>query len=222
MFYRIYRSERVILIATGGFSGSSIGVKLKFHRVHPLRFLSCGWIAVLAMMLVAIGHPNHDAIAEVDWNSETGSLEVALRVNAHELERVVSTAAGKALDLDDATSTEPLKKYIAAKMRCLDGEGKPVEMKWVGAEIRVRSAWIYFEFPVGKLSEEAVTKCSLANTVFFDEYEDQTNTVAFRLRPDDGRSFYRFSKDRPIVKLSPAEEKDTQELKSSEPTVENE
>jgi hypothetical protein len=222
MFYRIDSSVRVILIATGEFSGSIVRVKLKFHRVHPLRLLSCGWIAVLAMMLVAIGHPNHDAIAEVDWNSETGSLEVALRVNAHELERVVSMAAGKALDLDDAASTEHLKKYIAAKVRCLDGKGEPVEMKWVGAEIRVRSAWVYFEFPVGKLSEEAVTKCSLANTVFFDEYEDQMNTVAFRLRPNDGRSFYRFSKDRPIVKLTPVEAKNMKELKSPEPTVENE
>jgi hypothetical protein len=195
-------------------------MKLKPHRVHCLRFLSCGLFAMLVMMRLATGHPNHDAIAEVDWNSETGSLEVELRVNAHELERAVSRLAGQALDLDDAGSLEHLKKYVAANVRCLDGDGKAVKMKWAGAEIRVRSAWIYFEFPVGKRSEEAVAQCSIANTVFFEDYEDQTNTVAFRLRPEGTRSFFRYSKEKPIARLTPDDEPKTDPSKTPELTTE--
>ncbi|MDA0813081.1 MAG: hypothetical protein O3C21_11940 [Verrucomicrobia bacterium] len=193
---------------------------LKPHRFHCLRFLSRSLLAMLVMMGLATGHPNHDAIAEVDWNSETGSLEVELRVNAHELERAVSKLAGQALDLDEAGSLEHLKKYVAAHVRCLDEDGKAVEMKWAGAEIRVRSAWLYFEFPVGKRSDEAVAKCSIANTVFFEDYEDQTNTVAFRLRSDGTRCFIRYSKEKPIASLTPEVEPKADPLNKPELTTE--
>ena len=156
-----------------------------------------------------MAHPNHDVIAEADWNAERASLEVALQVNAHELERAVSLAAGEALDLDDESSAQHLKKYIASKVRCLKPDGTAIEMRWVGAEVKVRSAWLYFEFPVG--AEVPVTDCSIANTVLFDQYEDQKNTVALRLTPKEPRRFLRFSKDRRLVKLGIEEKEESPE-----------
>ena len=170
-------------------------------------------IAVCAPVAVAMAHPNHDAIAEADWNAETGSLEVALQINAHQLERAVSLAAGEALDLDEEESAAPLKAYVAEHVRFLKPDGVGVEMQWVGAEIKVRSAWLYFEFPMGKDSGVELAECSLSNTLLFEQFEDQKNTIAMRLHPDEQRRFLRFSKAVPVVKVqSPPGKEDTIEV----------
>ena len=191
------------MFATVSFSRSVVGMKSLSARLWGRQCLAC--LALLQAWISATqGHPNHDVIAEADWNAKTASLEVALQVNAHELERAVSIAAGEALDLDEESSVHHLKKYIATKVRCLKADGAAIEMLWVGAEIKVRSAWVYFEFPVG--TEVAVADCSISNTVLFDQHEDQKNTVALRLSPKEPRRFLRFSKDQAIVKLGQKED----------------
>lgn len=164
----------------------------------------CRGLLVLAWATLVSAHPNHDAIAEADWNAETGSLEVALQVNAHELERAVSQAAGEALDLDAPASLAHLKRYVAGHFRCLKADGSEVAMVWVGAEIKVRSAWLYLEFPLGRDAGDAITGCSLSSTVFFELFEDQKNTVAIRVLPEEPRRFLRFSKGHSLVPVAAA------------------
>jgi hypothetical protein len=193
-----------IVIATPSFSVS----------FEAMKFVSafqsfCQRLGFFLMLLGGIllgdnaqAHPNHDAIAEADWNEETGSLEVALQVNAHELERAVSLEAGESLDLDSDEASVHLKKFIAGHVRCIKQDGEAVRMKWLGAEIKVRSAWLYFEFPLGDKTASQITDCSLANTLFFDQYEDQKNTIALRLKTEAARRFLRFSKDQPVVHVN--------------------
>lgn len=195
-------------------------VAMKTHRVLQQYSKYSGFILMLTISSFlgsrAIAHPNHDAVAEADWNAKTKSLEVALQVNAHELERTVSQAVGMALDLDTEEAAEHLKKYIASRVRCLRSDGKAVGMKWVGAEIKVRSAWLYFEFPLGNKDGDKITDCSLTNTLFFEQYEDQKNTIALRLEADQARSFLRFSKEQPVIKVKP-DESDATPTPSTEP-----
>jgi hypothetical protein len=160
--------------------------------------------ALLASLLFVVfpcwvdGHPNHDAVAEVDWNPESKSLEVAMRVTPHELERALSDNEGRAVDLDEEKSLPVLKAYIEANVRLLNAEGKPVKLSWVGAEIKVRSAWVYFEFPIGKPTPIG---CKISNTIFFERHEDQKNTVALKLKSGEPRTFLRFSKKEPRVEI---------------------
>lgn len=159
-----------------------------------------------AGLLLAIpcvdAHPNHDAVAEADWNPKTTSLEVALRLNASQLEKTLSKELGQAIDLEKPEAQKLLKAFAARSVTLKDSAGKVVAQKWVGAEIRVRSAWLYFEFP---LKSKSVIGCELSNTVFFDVFDDQKNTVALKLAENTQRTFLRFSKDSPSVKVAVAE-----------------
>jgi hypothetical protein len=61
-------------------------------------------------------HPNHFSTAEVRWNDKTGNFEVALCVYPLDLEKALTTLAGKAVDLDQKDGLDDLmKKYIESK-----------------------------------------------------------------------------------------------------------
>ena len=169
-----------------------LGSRLRFECLATLCLIALG------LSPLALAHPNHDAVAEADWNSKTKSLEFSLRLTPHELERALSEKHDKAVDLDEEKSLPLLKSFIEESVRIFDQNGDPVEMSWVGTEIKVRSAWIYFEFRLGK---GGPVGCKLTNTVFFDRFDDQKNTVALRLKEGEARRFFRFSKEKPSVRI---------------------
>ena len=173
----------------------------------PRSTFSCGFQLTLAAAILIAGgaselvaHPNHDAIAEMDWNPKTRSLEVALQVNARQLERVLSENR-KAVDLDeqDPATEKLLKAFVEKHVRLTGKDGRAVQLTWVGADIKVRSAWLYFEFILPK--GESPIGYEIANSVFFAQFEDQTNTVALKLKDGEPRTFLRFSKDSPVAKI---------------------
>ena len=58
-------------------------------------------------------HPFHVSFAEVDWNSETGRLEVALKIDPDDLEQAVRRHFGKRVDIDKKESTDSIAEYLS-------------------------------------------------------------------------------------------------------------
>lgn len=126
----------------------------------------------------ALAHPRHASIADAEWNAETGRLEVALRVNAVDLEQALRRISQRPVDLDTSAGLDRLMQdYLARSFVVKDSSGKRAGLIWVGYEADLKEAWLYFEVPL----EKGPDNVTFADGVFFELLPDQANTINFRM-----------------------------------------
>ena len=151
-----------------------------------------GLLALLAIATPLQAHPFHATYAEVDWNETGKVLEVALRVQPEDLERVLSLRAKRRIDIEKTKGVDKLiHKYLTEvfvveqkgveqkKGEQKGGGQKSVNMptlRWVGKEVSAKEAWLYFELPRPAGAEDL----KILNQIFFEILPDQVNTVRFR------------------------------------------
>jgi len=156
---------------------------------------------VLGAAATAKAHPVHASFAEVGYEPKTGQLEVALEVDARDLEVLLKARAGRPVDLDETRDAEKLvaayvrtafvvRKIGRAKTKT-ESRTKPFPLEWVGMELSGAKAVLYFAVPV----EKSATRVLIQNRVFFDLEARQVNTMV--LRVGERRKTLRFTTRRP-------------------------
>jgi len=147
--------------------------------------VTSGGLTRLATMLFALtlatasarAHPFHVSLAEAEWNAKTGQLEVALKVHATDLEKALRRHSGKPIDLDKSPEADRrIIAYLKHVFRVLSPQGRPCAIKWVGKEVTLKSAWLYFEIPLPK----GIEGVRFSNQIFFELLSNQVNTVNFK------------------------------------------
>ena len=129
--------------------------------------------------LPAQAHPSHVAIAEVEWNRETGNLEVAMRLRPEDVEDALSRMLR-------------LAAYLTPHFTVAANDQRQT-IQWVGKEVTLRFVWVYFEVPMPENAETA--DLTLSCTVLMDLLPDQTNTVL--LRDGNARWSKQFTRHKP-------------------------
>ncbi|MBW3596131.1 MAG: hypothetical protein KY475_02520 [Planctomycetes bacterium] len=150
---------------------------------------------------VAEGHPFHVSLAEAEYDAERSRLEVALRVHPSDLEEALRRQAGKRLVLENDGADPHIVAWLRRNLVVETPQGK-ADIEWVGKEVSVKHAWLYFEIPLSGGLENVV----FTNRIFFDLLPDQVNTINFK---DGGRrTTLHFTRGEPRRTLSfePAEE----------------
>ena len=138
---------------------------------RPLAALYCLIAAFCCAPGLSQAHPFHSSYAEIEW-SETGGLDVALRVIPEDLERALSLRAGRNVVLVDEPSVrELLVSYLAEHFRLLPGDDQS-EPRLVGMQLDYRETWIYFS-----LSAPQGADAALHNPLLMDLEPTQTNRV---------------------------------------------
>jgi hypothetical protein len=173
--------------------------------------------ATLAVPLRA--HEFHVSIAEVEWNAESTSLEVALRVKPEDLEEALALRHKmKHVDLDLTSGVDSLiALYLRERFEVVEPSGKRAQPTWVGQEVTPRAAWLYFEFPFTHTPSGVM----LRNRIFFETAAKQVNTV--NLRAGERRATLTFSREAPEheidfdAKAPPARGSEAPEPDSSAP-----
>lgn len=137
---------------------------------------------VLLGALVSIGiagwssrgaaHPQHDSIARA--HLRPGRLEVALRVVPDDLEEALRVANQRRVDLDHTPNVDALiAEYLRERFSVRRSGASPCTLRWVGKEVEVAHAWLYFEIVI----PDGPTDHVLSNTLFFEIAPTQVNTV---------------------------------------------
>jgi hypothetical protein len=126
-------------------------------------------------------HPNHMSVAEIQWNAETGNLEVAICLWPADLERAIAQMRDQPTNLETVRNRDRiLEDYIAQHFVVTSSNRSKHELRhnihWVGSEIDAKQAWLYFEFD-GSQFGEFVT---VSNSVLFEINPDQSNHVQFQ------------------------------------------
>lgn len=116
-------------------------------------------VAALALFAVPIHnacsapalHPFHATSLELEWNSETGCFEAALRLPGPPLDEELARFAERTVALD---TSDPVKRrqnekvledWIRSGLKLSAKDLPDCEIRWVGSETELRSVWAYFE-----------------------------------------------------------------------------
>lgn len=149
------------------------------------RFVTPSRVVVLAASALTIlltsdcpatNHPFHVSIAEAEFNSETKCLEVALKVYPGDLERALQSMTGRPIRLE---KTDQVDKLIVAYLQrtfSVVRDDQQAAMKWVGKELSIKDAWLYFELEL----PDGLEGSQISQQVFFELQADQANTITFR------------------------------------------
>jgi hypothetical protein len=143
--------------------------------IHSNTLLTIG-LLLLTFNTAAQAHPIHVTIGEAKWNADSGKLEVALRVHPIDLEHVLRERAGRSIDLNSEEADRCLQRYVQKSVQFRVGNKDALTLDWVGNEVEVKSAWLYFEVPI----PANATKLKVRNKLFFELQKDQANTLNFR------------------------------------------
>jgi hypothetical protein len=136
-----------------------------------------GLLVVLTTSATLQAHPFHATYTEVDWNAKKKVLEVALRVQPEDLERVLRTRAKRRVDLETTKGVDVLiQQYLAEVLLVVPQPEKPATIRWIGKEVSSKEAWLYFEIP----RPQGIENLKLLNRIFLEILPDQVNTVRFR------------------------------------------
>ncbi len=141
-------------------------------------------LIVLALLLVSLplsiqvaAHKYYVSLTQAEYNDETKTLEIAVRVFADDLELALTRANKRAVYLDKTTDVStPILAYLQTRFEIQNAKGETQKFKWVGIETRVDSVWIYIETPM----PEGLSGARARNSLFFELYPEQINTVNFK------------------------------------------
>lgn len=142
-------------------------------------------------------HPFHVSVAELEYNKDSKCLEVALKVWPEDLEKALSQVNKAPVDLDKHPKIDDLIASYLKRNIHVSPDGKTnCKINWVGKEIEVRHAWLYFEIK----TEKEPDNFHFGNTIFFELQDDQINI--FNLKLKDRRASISFAKDKASKQLT--------------------
>ncbi len=122
-------------------------------------------------------HPGHESYAEIELNSRTGNLQVALCVWPEDLESALRQFSNSSVSLDDADVDQTLVAYLKKKFVVRGSrDDSPLAIRWVGKEVDLKKTWLYFEI----LDAGGCTSMRLEHRVLLGEVDQQQNYVEFR------------------------------------------
>lgn len=125
----------------------------------------------------ARAHKFYTSLAQVEYNAETGAVEIALRVFADDLELALTRRAGRQVRLERAKDRDRLViEYLREKFELKNRAGQPKELRLVGVEVEREVAWLYFEAEM----PEGLGGARLRDQVLFELFAKQVNVVDFK------------------------------------------
>lgn len=134
-------------------------------------------LASLLMAVPAYGHTFHTSLTRLDYKAKKKLVEITMRVFIHDLVPLLEKTDERKIDLEKTPDVDAMiAAYIKRNFEVKDKAGVLQNLVWVGKEMDVDNAFLYFEIPV----KESPEGYSVKNTIFFESFPEQTNRLVSR------------------------------------------
>ena len=143
-------------------------------------------------------HPFHSSVTEMSYNVKDQSWEISIRLFQDDLEQTISSNLGKKFRMvpGDAASEKELDAYLRKHFRFHAGKQITTPYRWLGTEQQQDAIWVYLEIP----TKSDLVGSYLENSIFLDEFDDQTNLVSWSFQGQ--KKSYLFRKTQEVQQLS--------------------
>ena len=123
-------------------------------------------------------HTFHTSLTRIDYNEKEKIFEISMQLFAHDLIPLLEKRNnGKRVELEKSAEADKLiLDYIDENFVLTDKNGAAKTLRWVGKESDVDTVEIYLEAD----APESLKNYQLKNTLFFENFPEQTNIVVCR------------------------------------------
>ena len=160
--------------------------------------MTASWGAALVSLSLLL-HPGHSTRVEVQFNADSRTIELAMRIDHADLESALRKRLGRGIAIETMTddqAAEWIAPYLRETLR-IDGE-KIAESRfhWVGWERKRISSWVYAE-----LTPEDTDAASIALSILtlYDTEPELNHVVTIRSAKSTTSAV--LSKQEPIVTI---------------------
>ncbi|MCR9201937.1 MAG: hypothetical protein NXI04_25125 [Planctomycetaceae bacterium] len=109
------------------------------------------FIAVVMMTGPVFAHRSHTSVAEVEWNAQSQVFEVAMRLHIADLEDAISVRNKKKFRIESTDNAEQqIQAYLQNRFQIRSDVNVFAKLNWVGMELELHDAWVYFEVSQAK------------------------------------------------------------------------
>lgn len=118
---------------------------------------------------------------EIAVNERSGEMEIIHRVYAHDLLEALGDLEMEEADfLSSPSGLQQVEDLVRAEFRVAEGDGRLLNLSYIGAELDGEFAWIYFTAPV----PEDTSSFVVDNDLLSNAFEDQVMMTNFRFNSD--------------------------------------
>ena len=150
---------------------------MKLKKYLTIIFLLFAFFLMANGVVSSKAHRYHTSLTRMDYNPKEKTVEVSIQLFTHDLVPLLEQKNGKRVDLQKTPGVDKLLlDYLSENFILRDEKGEAKKIKWVGKEVEVETAQVYFEFA----SDKSPDGFSLQNTIFFESFPEQTNLVIAR------------------------------------------
>lgn len=121
-------------------------------------------------------HPFYVSISEINYKSETKSLEISLRIFTDDLENAIQDWSHKKLYLGESneiTQADSLLKQYIFQVLSIEIEDEKLKLIYLGKEVEQELTWIYLE--TNNITD--FDKITISNRLLFQSFPSQTNLI---------------------------------------------
>jgi hypothetical protein len=122
-----------------------------------------------AVLLASIGigvHPMHTAVAEINYDAASGTAAIQIRVFADDFTAALTSDRG-------TPSDSALSRYARGSFAVADRSGRPLPIRWLGAERTGDVVVLHLEVAV----PGGLAKARVLSALLSERFEDQVNIV---------------------------------------------
>lgn len=146
-------------------------------KLRSFRFVVIFTCLAFLSAMPVLGHTYHTSLTRLDHNSKKGLLEITIRVFIHDLVPVLEKINQRRIDLERSPDIDGmLERYVGQNFEIKDKKDVTQKLSWVGKEMDVDVAFLYFEIA----TSESPEGYSLKNSIFFESFPQQTNLLVSR------------------------------------------
>jgi hypothetical protein len=151
--------------------------------------LACAFLST-----VAKAHKYHASFVTMNYNQQEKSVEIIMRLFPDDLEAALTKQNNRTVHLDSSKEVASLILAYLNKTFELKKGDKQQTFSWVGMDLGVDNAYMYFEAKM----PEGLSGAQVRNHFLFELYDDQANIVTIKhdgkqtdqvFRREDGKAF---------------------------------
>ncbi len=135
-------------------------------------------LLLLNLNLINLLHPFHASICEMEYNSNTKSLEITYRMFLDDLESSLNKKYEADLDIMKVNQKDQVdqlvEKYLKEQFKFWVN-GEKVQFDYLGSEIEGYALWCFIE--ITEVSD--LETLDIDNKVMLESFDDQINLVHF-------------------------------------------
>lgn len=114
--------------------------------MHTIRYSLILLLSAAGLPCSQAAHPAHSSLTEIEWNGQSQSFEVAMKLSIPDLEDAISAEDQKRFRIrEDETTERRISQYLRKHFTVTSSPAAALKHRWIGMELELHEAWFYFE-----------------------------------------------------------------------------